>query len=53
MKKNILILFFALFSLNCFGQSQIEAKELTKKELKNSKGRRLLKNKSRVMPKEA
>lgn len=37
MKKNILVLFFALFSLNCFGQSQIEAKELTKKELRELK----------------
>ena len=33
MKKPILVLFFALFSVAGFGQSQIEAKELTKKEM--------------------
>ena len=34
MKKPILVLFFALFSVAGFGQSQIEAKELTKKEIR-------------------
>jgi hypothetical protein len=37
MKKPILVLFFALFSVASFGQSQIEAKELTKKELRELK----------------
>lgn len=37
MKKPILVLFFAMFSVASFGQSQIEAKELTKKELRELK----------------
>ena len=53
MKKLILLLLLGMLSITRYGQTEIEAKDLTKKELRELKKQKALKNKKTVMPKEA